>query len=100
MYSLFSQKRLIIAGPLIAFSGILLNYKTIWQYLSMGKIYVHWVYIVTGAFLFLIGLQALALGLLKRILMALSRIIPFLENYVNNFKQQRQKKNNGENFSH
>jgi len=71
IYFLFSQKKLIISGPMVALSGIVLNYKTIWQYFSMGKIYVHWVYIVMGAFLFLIGLQALALGVLERILRTL-----------------------------
>ncbi|MCK5012044.1 MAG: glycosyltransferase family 2 protein [Deltaproteobacteria bacterium] len=90
IYSLFSQKKLIIVGPLISLSGILLNYQTIWQYFSMGKISVHWVYIVTGAFLFLTGLQALALGVLERILLTLKRTTMYQRRYLNHLKQQGQ----------
>ena len=90
IYSLFSQKKLIIAVPLIALSGIILNYKTIWQYISMGIINIHWVYIVTGAFLFLVGLQALALGVLERILLTLKMNTIFQKNYLHHLKQQQQ----------
>lgn len=71
IYFFFSQKKLIIAGPAVALSGVVINYNTIVQYFSMGEIHVHWVYIVTGAFLFLTGVQALALGILERILRTL-----------------------------
>lgn len=37
--------------------AVLLNYNTIYQYVSMRKIYVPWPYILTGATLFLTGLQ-------------------------------------------
>jgi glycosyltransferase involved in cell wall biosynthesis len=71
IYYLLSQKNLIVFGTIVAFSGIALNYKTIWQYISTGLIDVPWVYVVTGAFLFLIGLQSIALGILRRILATL-----------------------------
>ena len=86
MHSLFSQKKLIIAGPFISLSGILLNYETIWQYISLGGIHVHWVYIVTGAFLFMTGLQILALGILERILRTLKRTTTYRRTYLNNLQ--------------
>ena len=85
VYFLFSQRKLIIAGPISALSAILLNYKTIWQYLATGEIHTHWVYIVTGAFLFLVGLQALALGVLERILLTLKKTTLFQRRYRDNF---------------
>jgi len=86
MHSLFSQKKMIIAGPFISLSGILLNYQTIWQYISLGEIYVHWVYIVTGAFLFMTGLQVLALGILERILRTLKSTTSYRRAYLNNLQ--------------
>ncbi len=84
VYFLFSQRKLIIAGSISALSAILLNYKTIWQYLATGEIHTHWVYIVTGAFLFLVGLQALALGVLERILLTLKKTTLFQRRYRDN----------------
>jgi glycosyltransferase involved in cell wall biosynthesis len=71
IYSLLSQKNLIVFGMIVSFCGIIINYKTIWQYISTGLIDVPWVYVVTGAFLILIGLQSIALGVLRRILATL-----------------------------
>ncbi len=71
VYTLLSQKKLIFFGIASTLSGIAVNYKTIGEYFSTGLIYVHWVYVVTGAFLVLIGLQACALGILRRILFLL-----------------------------
>jgi hypothetical protein len=68
LYRALSQRKLIIFGALIALLGIMLNHKTIGQYLNTGKIDIPWVYIVTGAFLVLVGLQAIALGIVRRIL--------------------------------
>jgi len=90
MHSLFSQKKLIIAGPFISLSGILLNHETIWQYISLGGIYVHWVYIVTGAFLFMTGLQILALGILERILRTLKSTTTYRRTYLNNLQSHGQ----------
>jgi hypothetical protein len=71
IYSLFAQKNLIVFGMLAVSCGVVINYKTIWQYISTGLIDVPWVYVVTGAFLVLTGLQAIALGVLRRILSTL-----------------------------
>ena len=68
MYTMLSQKKLIILGLSAIVFGILINYKIIWEYITTGLIYVPWVYVVTGAFFVLIGLQSLSLGILRRIL--------------------------------
>lgn len=68
LYRALSQRKLITFGAVVALLGILLNYKTIWEYLTTGMIDVPWVYVVTGAFLVLVGLQAMALGIVRRIL--------------------------------
>ena len=74
VYSLFAQKNLIVFGLLAVSCGVLINYKTIWQYISTGLIDVPWVYVVTGAFFVLAGLQAVALGVLRRILSTLRQV--------------------------
>jgi glycosyltransferase involved in cell wall biosynthesis len=68
LYTMLSQRNLIVAGIVGALFGIAINYKTLYQYLTTGRIYVHWVYVVTGAFFVLFGLQSFALGILRRIL--------------------------------
>lgn len=68
IYGLLSQRKLMLFGIVSILSGIALNYKTILEYVTTGLIYVPWVYVVTGAFFVLIGCQALALGVLRRIL--------------------------------
>jgi len=68
IYRALSQRKLIIAGFAIALLGIALNYRTIWEYLTTGEINLPWVYVVTGAFLVMVGLQAVALGIVRRIL--------------------------------
>jgi glycosyltransferase involved in cell wall biosynthesis len=80
IYSLLSQKNLIIFGTIVALCGIAINYKTIWQYISTGLIDVPWVYVVTGAFLVLVGFQAITLGVLRRIL----SILRFVRGKSNN----------------
>jgi glycosyltransferase involved in cell wall biosynthesis len=80
LYSILSQKNLIVFGIGVSLSGIIINYKTIWQYISTGLIDVPWVYVVTGAFLVLMGLQAITLGVLRRIL----SILRFVKGKNNN----------------
>lgn len=73
IYRMLSQRTLIIFGVVVALLGIALNYNTIWQYLTTGKIDIPWVYVITGAFLVMVGLQAVALGIVRRILALLRR---------------------------
>lgn len=59
---------LLKIGLFIAFFGIILNSKVIYQYLTTGHIYEHWVYVFTGALLVLIGMQVFTFGFLHKIL--------------------------------
>jgi glycosyltransferase involved in cell wall biosynthesis len=74
IYRMLSQRKLIVSGIACAAIGILINYRTIKDYLSTGLIYVHWVYVVTGAFLVMLGLQVALLGVLRRILSLLYKV--------------------------
>lgn len=58
-------------GTALMLVAILLNHRTILQYLSTGHITVHWVYGLTGAFLFLVGGQLAIISFLKKSLDAL-----------------------------
>lgn len=49
-------------GGICCTAAVLLNYQTIFQYLSLKAIFVHWSYILTGATLFLLGAQLLMIG--------------------------------------
>lgn len=55
-------------GAVLMLSAALLNHRTIYEYLTIGHIYVHWAYILTGATLFLVGLQILMGSILIGIL--------------------------------
>lgn len=46
-----------VIGVALMASAVVLNYRTIIEYVTTGSIYVHWVYILTGAVLFLVGVQ-------------------------------------------
>jgi len=46
-------------GLVLCLGAAVLNYQTIGQYLTLRSIYVHWSYVITGATLFLVGVQLL-----------------------------------------
>ncbi len=73
VYRALSQRNLIMFGAAVALLGIAINYKTIWEYLTTGRIDLPWVYVITGAFLVMVGLQAVALGIVRRIFALLRR---------------------------
>ena len=66
-------KNLSYAGLLLIFAGVILNHKTIFQYLRTGKIYVHWSYVLTGAVLVLSGIQLYVFNVLIRIVNELKK---------------------------
>jgi hypothetical protein len=49
-------------GAACCAGAVLLNYRTIVQYLTLRAIFVHWSYIITGATLFLVGAQLCMAG--------------------------------------
>lgn len=64
---ILSPRGSFLTGSTIILSGIILNWRVILQYLSDGKIFVHWVYVLTGAFLVLFGIQIISFGFLQKI---------------------------------
>ena len=59
---------LLKIGLFITFFGIILNSKVIYQYVTTGHIYEHWVYVLTGALFVLIGMQVFTFSFLHKIL--------------------------------
>jgi len=74
VYRVLSYKKLIVIGFSFVTLGILINYRTIFEFLATGIIDVPWVYVVAGAFFILLGLQVAMLGALQRILVLLRRV--------------------------
>ena len=66
---LFSKLPFISASSILC--GILLNLKTIHQYITTGHIYAHWIYVLTGALFVLAGIELSALSLLRKIILLL-----------------------------
>ncbi len=65
---LLQPYNLIRMGALISILGVVLNWQTVYQYLTTGKILLHWVYILTGAFLLMAGMEIFMFGFLQKIL--------------------------------
>ena len=61
-------KNLNYVGFLLVFSGIVVNYKTIFQYITIGGIYVHWFYVLIGAVFVLSGIQLYVFSVLIKII--------------------------------
>jgi len=68
LLELFSIHKMLVTGPLLILSGILLNTGPIVDYLTTLHISYHWGYISTGALLVLTGLQLFALGVFERLI--------------------------------
>jgi len=68
LYWLFSPRKLLVLGPCLIIGSIILNAPSFYSYILEGKIYQHWSYCITGAFLALLGMHTIALGILQRIL--------------------------------
>ena len=64
----FSWSRMWLLSPFLVLAGVLLNHQTIGSYFSSGTISTHWVYVVAGGFLVLLGLVGLCLGLVDYLL--------------------------------
>ncbi len=61
-------RRLTFFGFLFILLAVVLNLKTIEQYLTLRRILVHWSYVVTGGLFILIGIQLLAFSVINRII--------------------------------
>jgi len=58
---------LFYTGIIFAVSGILLNSKTIYQYVTTRHIQEHWVYVLTGALFVLLGMEIITFSFLHKI---------------------------------
>lgn len=65
---LFSQKALFFWSIALVLLGVLVNSKTILQYITTQTITVHWSYVIFGATSVLAGLQLFSLGVLLQFL--------------------------------
>ena len=61
-------RRLAFFGLLFIFFAIVINVRTIEQYITFRRILVHWSYVVTGGLFILIGMQLLAFSMINRII--------------------------------
>jgi hypothetical protein len=57
-----------LLGTILMVGAVSLNYQALYEYITSGYIFVHWVYVLTGATLFLVGLQLLMGSILIGIL--------------------------------
>jgi len=57
-----------LLGTILMLGAVSLNYQALYEYITSGYIFVHWVYVLTGATLFLVGLQLLMGSILVGIL--------------------------------
>ena len=52
----------VVAGVILASSGVLLNSRIILEYFSMGQISTHWIYVLTGSLFVICGTVLAAFG--------------------------------------
>ncbi|MGQ0539746.1 MAG: glycosyltransferase family 2 protein [Gemmatimonadaceae bacterium] len=71
-------QRLMLWGVLAAGAGVALNLPALHSYLTTGRVTAHWIYILVGGLLVLLGIQCVAFGVLARTL----RILTFRERFV------------------
>ena len=63
----FVLRHLWLLGVLLMLSAAVLNHEGLYTYLTSGKVYTHWSYVLTGCMLFLLGLSLLLWGSLVRV---------------------------------
>ena len=60
-----------LLGTILMVGAVSLNYQALYEYITSGYIFVHWVYVLTGATSFLVGLQlfmgSILIGILQEI---------------------------------
>ena len=66
--NIFNHHYFLMIGVALTIFGILLNMETLREYVSTNRIYVHWVYVLTGALLVLVGIQIIGYGFLQKLI--------------------------------
>lgn len=57
------RRAAVAAGLLLGLGGVLLNLRTIEEYVSSGHIYVHWVYVLTGGLSVILATVLVSFGI-------------------------------------
>jgi glycosyltransferase involved in cell wall biosynthesis len=70
--SLFCPRSFLIIGVIMSMFGVLINIGSIREYVYAGKILTHWVYILVGGFLVLLGAQIITYGFFYKIILLFS----------------------------
>lgn len=55
-------------GALAIVAGIVLNWRSIVEYLTQGQVTAHWVYVLTGGLLVTLGIEFVCFGVMARVL--------------------------------
>lgn len=63
----FVLRHLWVLGLALMLSAVGLNHEGLYTYITSGKVYIHWSYVLTGSLLFLLGLSLLLWGSLVRV---------------------------------
>jgi glycosyltransferase involved in cell wall biosynthesis len=69
----FVIRHLWILGVILMLSAVVLNHEGLYTYITIGKVFIHWSYVLTGCMLFLLGLSLLLWGSLVRSVEAVAR---------------------------
>ena len=72
IYNRYTYSYLDTAGLLLIIAGVALNIPSIYHYLTVRQVPVHWLYLFTGVTLILVGLQLFTSSIMMKILAALN----------------------------
>ena len=61
-------KEFSLVGTLLIVAGVVLNARSLYEYLTKGTVTAHWIYVLTGGLLVMLGIQLAAFGVLSRAL--------------------------------
>lgn len=74
---LLKPRIMILEGALLAIGGMILVILAAAEYFSRGTIHLHWVYVLTAAFLILLGCQLISYALVLKILQMHTVVLRF-----------------------
>ncbi len=80
-----------ISGSVLIFFGVILNYKTIQEYLMFRTIHMHWSYVLVGAFLVLVGAEVIVYAFVQKLLLMYQEVLEFRKEWQKGQKQSEDK---------
>jgi len=81
----------LVTGFLVSISGVLLNVKTIKEYVLTGHIQVSWVYVLAGAFLVLLGMEIFTYSFLHKLIISYKDRYNFIKSMLSRNKNNASK---------